>query len=154
MAFAQNRMPEVRQILAGQFPNSHIQEATESLDQYEATDLVVTTETGAKLHCTVRVRTAVGFRYWPNATFRDLYPDGTESEWSKILAGHGDIMFYGIFNDRTIANWVILDLNKVREQAKLGHVGYGGQNPPDQGGETFQEIKDPYIKETAISAQW
>ena len=152
--FEAQRMPEVKQILSCQYPGATIQDAPEQLNEQYATDLLIQINGGKTLHCVVRVRTKKYTKYWPNATFRSSYPNGNRTEWDKIKDGAGDIMFYGIWDGKAISKYVIMSLDQVRKENQCGNIRYGGQNPPEQGGETFVEIVGDALKRVTLHAAW
>lgn len=109
-------LPEVRRILLANALNLfNIEVATEGQDLKQATDMILRVH-GEKT-IAVRLRR-------PHYNFRDLtiraWRDGdVETELHKIRAGFGDFYLYGWTQDRKIAEWMLVDLDHVRNWGLL-----------------------------------
>jgi hypothetical protein len=97
------------------------------VDTKEATDLIVFKAGSVAISARVR-KYSVWKRYPYDVTMRYSRPTGTETEFSKIMNGFGDWMFYGFADAETSARkpprepgvkyriqyWSILDLEAFR----------------------------------------
>lgn len=79
-------------------------------DSKQATDLVVTLE-GRSI--SVRLRRANN--PYRDMTIRSHIPTGNKTELQKLQDGWGDIYFYGWVADNQIVNYMLVDLNKLRQ---------------------------------------
>lgn len=84
-------------------------------DAKENTDLKVFNMKGTRIGC--RVRTYEWFIKCPEQfTIRYSRPSGVATEIDKIMAGWGDLFFYGFANESKtkIIKWTVADLNVFR----------------------------------------
>ena len=86
-----------------------IEVAPDTLDQEEATDMVIQLKSGM-VACRVR-RDNIKFRDWTIRT-RSFY--GKKTEIDKLREGYGDWYLYGWAKDGKISRWMLIDLLKVR----------------------------------------
>lgn len=113
----QGYLPEVRRILTAHVLSFvSVNVATPYQDLNQATDMVVTLE--GRRTIAVRLRRA-------HYTFRDLtlraYNKNSTSptELQKIRAGYADIYLYGWTEGFRIAEWMLVDLNRLRASGLL-----------------------------------
>lgn len=104
-------LPEVRRIL---FANAlhlfDVEIATEEQDLKQATDMVIRIQ-GEK---TIAVRLRRSQYAYRDLTIRAWREGNIETELHKIKAGFGDLYLYGWTQDMKIAEWILVDLTKVR----------------------------------------
>lgn len=85
------------------------------MDKKCATDFTIRLKGG---NIAVRLRRSK-YRY-RDLTIRALRDNGTTTELAKIKAGHGFRYFYGWIDDNNrIAEWILVDLDKLRESGLL-----------------------------------
>jgi len=110
--WADRYVPAIREVIdkvASKIVN--IQVATAQEDAENATDYIITLETGT-IACRIRR---------PNCNFRDLTlrawrSSGAKTELEKIKEGHGKYYLYAWAKDAdTFADWIFVDLDKFRE---------------------------------------
>jgi len=87
-----------------------IEIAPETRDTKEATDLVIEVIGGS---VAVRVRRSnIGYR---DLTIRSRRPSGIPTELHKLREGFCDWYLYGWTNNGHISEWILVDLNQMRE---------------------------------------
>lgn len=94
-----------------------IRNASMQADMKEATDLVLET-TARRIACRIRRRTPGSYdRFGDQYTIRSLNRSGAKAELEKILAGFGDLLFYGWADTETarIKEWHVIDLGVFRQ---------------------------------------
>jgi len=122
-AFAELHMPAVRREL-GELPMKlfmDIEKAEAKQDMEEATDLILSVSGG---DIAVRIRRK---KFWERGVIYGLdfsvraVCRGHLTEIDKLIDGFGDWYFYGYSSDDKgeIAEWWLLDLDKVRESGVL-----------------------------------
>lgn len=120
MDWSETMLPQVIKILEEQL-NQKIERASMNDDFNEATDL---RSNDGKRIC-VRVRRK-------DRTFRDLTirveKGNVKTELSKIREGYGDIYFYGWSDNYNLNEWIIVDLNKMRECGLIHEKRYARMN--------------------------
>jgi len=108
-------MPQIKQILKENAMNFiSLQLATPEKDMQEATDIVIKV-TGGDI--------AVRIRY-DSCRFRDLtirarVPSYSKTEIDKIKEGYAQWYFYGWVENKSITEWMIIDLDVVRKNSLL-----------------------------------
>lgn len=81
----------------------------------EATDLVVLQARDKRIACRVR-RPGYDKKYKYEFTIRYLRENGAETEYSKIINGFGNWLFYGHSNQtHSLGDWYLIDLDVFRE---------------------------------------
>lgn len=89
------------------------------LDAHHAIDLVVAREKKLDIDIGLRVRGAG----WPlnEFTLRFSRPEGTKTEFAKIMAGNGRwfAYFHSDRPEKLLPHWVILDLNVIRRNPDI-----------------------------------
>jgi hypothetical protein len=107
-----------------------LREASLDDDQQRNTDLVVLRADSLRIGC--RVRTPDYFEKYPfDVTVRCDRPSGNRSELAKIIAGWGDLFFYGHASpedDGDLRAWCLVDLNEFR--LWLVYEMWSGRKPP------------------------
>ena len=107
-------LPQIRQIV-GPFL---LEPAPDDIDMHEATDLVILKARDLRIACRVR-RDEASAAYPFDFTVRYSRPSGRETEHVKIMAGFGDLMFYGhASSENTIGRWMLIDLDVFRSSLK------------------------------------
>lgn len=109
-------LPEVRRVLAlnaAHFFTLRI--ASYHQDVKQATDMVVSITEGKSI--AIRLRRAD----YPqrDLTIRSSRASGAITELEKIKAGHGDFYLYGWTQDLHIAEWMLVDLHRLRASGLL-----------------------------------
>lgn len=106
---------------------TEVQVASDHLDRTEAADLVVTCPSGKQqTHYAFRVRSFHQLKYSNQFTLRCKSQYGGETEFSKVIRGCGDRLFYGFSNQAKdgFEKWLIADFHVFRcwaeEQSKIG----------------------------------
>jgi hypothetical protein len=102
-----------------------MREATLEEDQMDATDYVFKrAHGGAEVKISARVRKyeSTFERFWNQFTVRVARVTGATTEFEKIMAGKGDLGFYGILNraETAFAVWSVIDWHNFRTQIKSG----------------------------------
>lgn len=100
-----------------------IEIAPETRDTKEATDLIIEV-TGGSVAVRVR-RSDTRFR---DLTIRSRRPSGIPTELHKIRQGFGDWYLYGWTDNGHISEWILVDLNQVRNTGLLEKVRRGIPN--------------------------
>lgn len=109
-------LPEVRRILSQNALHLvGLSVATFHQDVKEATDMLVTV--GGSKGIAVRLRRAMyGYR---DLTIRAFRSSGTQTELEKIKAGRGDFYLYGWTDGMRIPEWMLVDLQRLRQSRLL-----------------------------------
>lgn len=137
-AWSDGYLPEVRRVLAANAIHLlDIDVATFHQDVKEATDMLVTVR-GVKA-VAVRLRRA----QYPqrDLTIRAERKSGATTELEKIISGKGDFYLYGWTWDMQIAEWMLVDLHRLRESGLL----QDSQLIPNRDGQTAF-IAIPYYR--------
>ncbi len=97
--------------------NFVLEEAPISLDQREATDLMILDAKDVRYACRMR-EAGYDKKYGYQFTIRTGRPTGAKTELAKILDGFGDRFFYGFASERGIAikRWCLIDLHTFRRE--------------------------------------
>lgn len=105
-------IPEIKLHLAPHV----IGEASVTEDATHNTDLIVLEARTIRIACRVR-RPGYEQRYPDEFTIRTTRPNGSKTELRKIVAGWGDLFFYGHAgaDSAALASWFVGDLNIFRE---------------------------------------
>jgi hypothetical protein len=102
-------IPQIREIVARHL----ILEAPLEEDVHHNTDLIVLYTSAVRIACRVR-RAQYAERYADEFTIRSKRPGGTRTELHKVIAGWGDVLFYGFTVGGQVARWVLGDLTVFR----------------------------------------
>jgi hypothetical protein len=95
-------------------PAGQVSVAPEEMDVHQATDLVVFSARDIKIAARVR-RSGFAQKYPFEFTVRSHRNSGMETEYSKIMNGWGDWLFYGHdFSQQSVYPWQIINLNAFR----------------------------------------
>ena len=116
-------LPQVIQVLSCGRGNVNITPFWQ--DVKEAADLVIEAdvEYDENLYAAVRLRkSSYASRYPFEFTVRYQYTAGYKTEYEKILEGYADIMFYGFVIGKSIARWIILDMDVFRAEAENDYI--------------------------------
>lgn len=112
-------LPEVRRIL---MQNATLLVSVEIASHYqdvkEATDMLLLM--GGTRAIAVRLRRAQ-YRY-RDLTIRASRSSGSRTELEKLREGYGDIYLYGWTSDFRIAEWMLVDLHRLRSSRLLETV--------------------------------
>lgn len=119
LAFEKEVMPQVKELLRKHA--SHIirvETATEEQDTKQATDLVLRVDSGM---IGVRVRRLETMKddTWRDLTIRTRSSGGGRTEVDKLTEGWGDWYFYGWTRGKRIAEYMLLDIHKIRSSGLL-----------------------------------
>mgnify|MGYP000417957347 CR=1 FL=1 len=93
-----------------------IRVATPEEDMHRSTDLVITVEGG---DVAVRIRRASYLSRYRELTLRSYNVNGAKVELQKIIEGFGRWYLYAWADGDKITDWMLVDLNKVRESNLL-----------------------------------
>ena len=117
---------------------TEVQVASDHLDRTEAADLVVTCPSGKQqTHYAFRVRSYHQLHFSNQFTLRCKSQYGGETEFSKVIRGCGDRLFYGFSNKNKdgFEKWLIADFHVFRcwaaEQTQNGRKFRSIQNKKD-----------------------
>ncbi len=136
-------LPTVKAILGQHL----IRIGTTKEDQEANTDLV-----SPQRAIAVRIRSEGSRQYANDVTFRYRVPSGRETEWQKVWAGHGDLLFYGFQCGATnVDPWVILDLDAFRTHGDLRPT-WEAQAKSNRDGTSFIPIDVTKLPEGCIFA--
>lgn len=109
-------LPEVRRILAQNALHLvSIRMASFHQDVKQATDMLLTI--GGERSIAVRLRRAQ--YHYRDLTIRAQRTSGITTELEKIRAGHGDFYLYGWTDGPQIAEWMLVDLHRLRASGLL-----------------------------------
>jgi hypothetical protein len=61
-------------------------------------------------------------RYPFEFTVRYQYTAGYKTEYEKIMEGFADLMFYGFVVNNQVARWILLDMDRFREEAENDYI--------------------------------
>lgn len=63
-------------------------------------------------------------QYPDDFTFRNYKPRGVQSEYEKVMAGFGDLFFYGhgSHDGNAIEHWMLIDLERFRQLVLAGLI--------------------------------
>jgi len=114
--WADSYFPQIREILKGVFESLiDVQEASIEEDIKQATDYKIVNVANFSIGCRIRKDYDNLFKYG-DVTFRLSRPSGSKTEMQKFREGKPDWYFYGWVNsDSKISHWVVLDMDKIRE---------------------------------------
>lgn len=121
-AWSDRFLPDIKTIVGSQL----LQTAPDTLDQKQATDLLMLDGKDVRIAARVR-RYGYASRYPYDFTIRSRLGSGNQTELAKIVNGHGDWMFYGHANSTGtgIDRWWLIDLKAFRagliRQAQNGY---------------------------------
>ncbi len=89
--------------------------ASESEDRERNTDLIILGINNIRIACRIRKNQYLS-KYGNEFTIRSYRPSGKETEFSKIMNGWGDYIFYGFCNaeETGLENWFLGDLEIFR----------------------------------------
>ena len=116
-----------------------VEDATIEQDTKEATDMVVKIEGMAAIQCRTRDLETMAKSHVENK--RDLtirsHIQAQRTELEKMREGHGDYFIYAWVVDsaKTIAEWIFVDLGKMRQTGVLDNPT--GRNIPNKDGRTW-----------------
>jgi len=104
--------PEIQAILGQTF----FELPTVADDQLRNTDLICFDMAGKRIGCRIRSNQYIR-KYGYEITIRSSRPQGTKTEYQKIIEGWGDYFFYGFCNvtEETLIRWLVGDLKVFRE---------------------------------------
>lgn len=94
-----------------------IEESSFEVDTKQATDLIVLTGKSYTIGC--RVRRSGYFNQYPDEfTIRVRRDSGAKTEFEKVMAGWGDLFFYGHLNPEhtAIPYWYLINYHSFRHQ--------------------------------------
>ena len=149
-SLAEGYKPHIRRILkenAGYF--LEFEDASEDTDMKEATDILINIR-GASI--AVRVRKDTRYR---DLTIRSEC-GGYKTEIDKIKEGFGRWYLYLWVNDneKTVNDWMIIDLNKLRECGILEEVKTSIMNRDGRTGFKFYKAKSLFEKDCIVKASF
>jgi hypothetical protein len=110
-------IPQIKAILGQQL----IQTAPFHEDTKRNTDLIMVSSGCVRIACRVRKHDGLAKGYGNQITIRTQTRHKKESEFDKILAGWGDLMFYAFENEAGdgFAQWVIVSLDYFRQHWRM-----------------------------------
>jgi hypothetical protein len=118
MSYAKNRawsdqfIPAIKAVVGPHL----LVEASFEVDTQQAADLVVMRADNVTIACRVR-RPGYALDFPWDFTIRAKLDNGHKTEFSKIIDGWGDWMFYGhAGSEASLSRWFIVDLHKFRAE--------------------------------------
>lgn len=92
-----------------------VEQADPQADMQQATDMLLTFE-GTR---SIAVRLRRAYYRFRDMTIRTVRVSGAMTELEKINAGHGDYYLYGWTQGDMIAEWMLVDLHRLRASGLL-----------------------------------
>ena len=124
--------------------------ADDALDIHESTDFI--TEDNTRFAWRMRKHKWLSCN---DITIRYAIPDGSDTEFAKIMKGHGNYLLYTWLNenDTDFAKHVIIDLDLLRDYIKRGGYYDIKSNVSQDGGNKFAIFSLTAIR-NCITTNW
>lgn len=120
LAFEKSMMPQVKALLKKHAAHIiRIDTATEEEDTRQATDLVLRVDSGTIAVRIRRLETMVKVKDKRDLTIRTRAHGGGRTEFDKIRDGWGDWYFYAWSQKNQIAEYMLLDIQRIRSSGLL-----------------------------------
>jgi hypothetical protein len=118
-------IPEIKRHCADVILN----EAPLEEDQKHNTDLIVLKGGETRIACRIRRHKYISYK--DDFTVRFARPNGTPTEFDKVISGWGDYFFYGFSDEeeKSLAHWWIMDLRVFRNWLVWYLLSSGGNLP-------------------------